>query len=339
MAGTLVISLSGLKLQNVEQLVTARGIDKVLVVDTPSAFAGNGGIAATKASALKAEAPELELQIAFVSGEAAEVADSAVASAVKSFQTAGFEVAPAEQGLSALVSQTETMESLDGQAIVSSGGIPADASSPDFNVEQYLAPEALELNEEGESFSLDSFIFSETDELKEAISKPFVASVPSYSASSTLLSDLEGGVRVNMTTDEFRSLAAASKAGEADVQISVPSEPASSTVTVDGQPLPELVAAEGFEEDFNLPTTKWLGDTDMSTFSTDSNQRVSGQEIKDLAAAGVQLQDFGPSTQARAANYYFYEQKDTTQSMGTGEFTFTAQEWLSIPNEGITSYK
>ena len=69
MAGTLVISLSGLKLQNVEQLVTARGIDKVLVVDTPSAFAGNGGIAATKASALKAEAPELELQIAFVSGE------------------------------------------------------------------------------------------------------------------------------------------------------------------------------------------------------------------------------------------------------------------------------
>ena len=43
-------------------------------------------------------------------------------------------------------------------------GIPADASSPDFNVEQYLAPEALELNEEGESFSLDLFIFSETDE-------------------------------------------------------------------------------------------------------------------------------------------------------------------------------
>ena len=103
MAGTLVISLSGLKLQNVEQVVAARGIDKVLVVDTPSAFAGNGGIAATKASALRKQATEPELQIAFVSGEAAEEDVSAIATAVKSFKTAGFAVAPAEDGLSAVV--------------------------------------------------------------------------------------------------------------------------------------------------------------------------------------------------------------------------------------------
>ena len=40
MAGTLVISLAGLKLQNIEKLVSARGIDKVLLLQATVASLG-----------------------------------------------------------------------------------------------------------------------------------------------------------------------------------------------------------------------------------------------------------------------------------------------------------
>ncbi|NBW63461.1 MAG: hypothetical protein EBR33_10035, partial [Synechococcaceae bacterium WB4_1_0192] len=54
---TLVVSLQGLALQNLQQVVTARGIERVLVVDLPSAFSGAGGIAAVGNAANLRSAP------------------------------------------------------------------------------------------------------------------------------------------------------------------------------------------------------------------------------------------------------------------------------------------
>ena len=134
-----------------------------------------------------------------------------------------------------------------------------------------MVPAGLELVADGGSFSLAAFDFNEKGELIQTL-QPFVASVPFVKSATNLLSDLEGGVRVNLTTQEFSDLVAASKAGEADVQIAVPKEPAKSTVLVDNQPLPELVAEKGLEPDFELPATKWLGETDMSVYSAKGNK-------------------------------------------------------------------
>jgi len=54
---TLVVTLQGLALQNLQQVVTARGIERVLVVDLPSAFSGAGGIAAVGNAANLRSAP------------------------------------------------------------------------------------------------------------------------------------------------------------------------------------------------------------------------------------------------------------------------------------------
>ena len=47
-SATLVVTLQGLQIQNLQKVVTARGIDRVLVVDTQAGFNSSGGIAAVQ---------------------------------------------------------------------------------------------------------------------------------------------------------------------------------------------------------------------------------------------------------------------------------------------------
>ena len=71
-SATLVVTLQGLQIQNLQKVVTARGIDRVLVVDTQAGFNSSGGIAAVqgasslrKASAGSATEMPVELSFSF----------------------------------------------------------------------------------------------------------------------------------------------------------------------------------------------------------------------------------------------------------------------------------
>ena len=61
MALSLVVSVAGLQLRNQSAVITAQGIDELLVLDSPTAYAGQAGVALDRAAALRAENPELTL--------------------------------------------------------------------------------------------------------------------------------------------------------------------------------------------------------------------------------------------------------------------------------------
>lgn len=336
MAGTLVISLAGLKLQNVEQLVAARGIEKVLVVDSPSVFAGNGGVAATAATKLRTSKPGVELQVAFATGDSTEVVSQEAAAAVKAFNAAGFTVAPpasaGEATLASLVSQASVTTSLTASAFTAQGlPVASSAGGYDDFVES--------LNTSDETSGTTSI----TLPVAGGQLKTFSATAPVVAPTTTFLSDLSGGVQVNMTVDEFKALAQASAlpltaAGSAQVSLANPANVSVETINPDTQEVVQQTLSEA-AADYKPLVASTVGGLTLPNVADSQNQPLSGADVRAFASQGLQMPDFGPSTQTRTGNYFFYELASPTTSKPQGEFTFTAQEWRSLPNEGVASYQ
>ena len=207
---TLVVSLAGLTLKNVEKLVTARGIDKVLVVDTPSSFADTNALASAAGAArsIRQENREIELQVAFATGDQleAEAVGEAELDAVRTLVTSaggGFTVAPVENGLAAQLNAA----SVSGTVFttLSSQAFSALTASEFSGIEQDLA---LTLVETLESTQIDSILETGSIAL-EGLEQTQTFKAPVFTASplNNFLTDLDGSVQVNLDVEQFKEIA------------------------------------------------------------------------------------------------------------------------------------
>ncbi|MCP9832432.1 hypothetical protein KBZ14_14545, partial [Synechococcus sp. HJ21-Hayes] len=211
----LIVSLEGLKLANLAQVVTARGIDRVLVVDTPTGFAEGGiaGVASAAALRTASNLRNLPFQFALAGGEAAVTLSAPVYSALVA---SGFSFVndPGLKGFTdALVVTAESVVVTGDQAAVKTAGSgqtlsyqltafkgdrqdPSSLSSPLFD-----APE----NGAATSFSLSNTVGS----------TPTIVSDGGWSAIRQL-SNLNGTVKVNLSASEFQEIARRNGLGTSD---------------------------------------------------------------------------------------------------------------------------
>ncbi|MFM2174263.1 MAG: hypothetical protein RLZZ54_2190, partial [Cyanobacteriota bacterium] len=213
MGKQLIVSLEGLKLINLQQVVTARGIDQVLVVDTPTGFAQGGIAGVASASALRSANPSVGFQFAFAGGESAVSLSAPVYSALVA---SGFSFVN-DVGLTsftdALVVTASSVElSQTGAAIKTTGT----GSSTSYQLTSFnggvtgalagLAP-LFDAVEGGQitTFSLAAAVGT----------RPTLVSDGGWSAIRTL-SNLNGSVKVNLSAAEFQEIARRNGLGTSD---------------------------------------------------------------------------------------------------------------------------
>lgn len=213
----LVVSLAGLKLANLSKVVTARSIDRVLVVDTPTGFAQGGIAGVASASALKAEpgGSGLTFQFALAGGESALTLSAPVYSALVS---SGYSFA-SEAGLSgftqALVVAASSVQP-DGTSFIGATGSPVQIGE---NIARTL--DTIDLRNK-ESFAdlplfggVESGVISSFALSPKVGTRPTIVSDGGWSAIKTL-SNLNGTVKVNLSAEEFQEIARRNGLGKND---------------------------------------------------------------------------------------------------------------------------
>jgi len=197
MAGTLIVSLAGLKLASLQQVVTARAIDTVLVVDTPQGFATGGIAGVSSAAALRTTRNQgLQLKAAFAGGEPTAQLSPAV---YQSLSNAGFTFVNdpgLDSFLGAFVLDQAAVQGSGASAVIrdlDNGGqgrlaslVPGDLSS---------APLVL--------YSPTGSVVGLTSSTGSAVS----LSLGDGFSSSNVLTDFKGTVRVNLSAAQFTELA------------------------------------------------------------------------------------------------------------------------------------
>ncbi len=233
---TLVVTLAGLQLQNLQQVITARGIDRVLVVDTPSGFSSTSGIAAVSAAANLRSAPSGQLSqsqapglsFAFAGGENSVTLSAAGYGALGK---AGFTFV-----------QDPGLDSFSSTVVLNAASLAQGSTITQTNA-RALSTELLAEGEAGVKELANSALFNGT--ASDLYFNPSVslANKPALSvaggiAGAGILSDFGGSVRVNVNASEFASLAQA-KVSTPSLPIQV-SDPAN--LTVDDAPAAQTTA-------------------------------------------------------------------------------------------------
>ncbi|MCX5945729.1 MAG: hypothetical protein NTZ53_10625 [Cyanobacteria bacterium] len=198
------MSLAGLKLSDLQQVVTARSIGTVLVVDTPSGFATGGIAGVTSATKLKVNNPSLNFQFALAGGESGLTLSAPVYSSMAS---AGFSFVN-ETGLTgftnALVLGADSVDVANGVASLNNSLKATSGGQQLVDLSQTNANGRSNLK------IFDGVVNSDTAAyfgLSANTGAPItISSDGSWSMVSTL-SDFNGTVKVNLSASEFAEIA------------------------------------------------------------------------------------------------------------------------------------
>ena len=295
-SSTLVVTLQGLQISNVQQVVTARGIDRVLVVDTASGFNSSAGIAAiTGANGLRkakaGSATELSdepvsLAFAFAGGETTATISPG---AYRALDSSGFAFVndPSMSSFSStVVLEADALNQAgyygiwnaeSAMALTRDLGSGVGAS----NAELESLQEALASTQLFNGFGASASTISVAPDVSFATAPTFTIS-GGGAAESGVLSDLKGTIKVNLTASEFTQLAKA-KADAVAVKLS-----SVANVLVDQQ---SIVAEPTTAEDFTN-----LGASVLSTIVIPESSFHSRHATFLIVASGVCNDQLSPGS-------------------------------------------
>ncbi len=327
---TLVVTLAGLQLQNLQQVITARGIDRVLVVDTPSGFNGASGIAAVASAGSLRSAPAGQLSatqapalaFAFAGGESSVSLSS---QAYKAIASQGFTFVNDP----ALASFSKTVV-VDAAAV--SGASPASSSYG-----SQVSKEVL-----GAPSSLSSEALYNGSATPLAVSRSSFANAPTISvggggiSQASILSDLAGTAKVKLSATEFNDLAlrnglAVSDAAKAQIAVA---NAQNILVGEAAQPLAQVPAPIRQANGLTLVTTNPNNRTQQLSAIALTNLEVDQATFTTLAAANQQQGDYSPAGETTEGGKFFFSGSGRSAS----GVQLNASQIRSLPAEGVASF-
>ena len=349
-------------------MVTARGIDRVLVVDTAAGFNSSGGIAAVQGAsnlrqAQAGSATELSDQapsfaFAFAGGDQAVTMSPA---AYRALDSSGFEFIndPAMSSFSStVVLEAATLAQAGNFAIRSSD--TALAYSTDLSEqmsggsqEAQSLQEALSVTPLFNGFGASSAPLSISPQVSFS-STPTLSISNGGAAESGVLSDLMGTVKVNLSASEFAELAAAKAKNQAQIKlqdsanlnvgqqadpITTAGVPLSSVMNQADSPSADLEAlmkdlgaidfVPGEPEQLLTARETMVSGPDPSGNDVPNSIVLSKQQLADLYAVGQRAGNWSGRSET-ATN-------DRGKYVFDGAITLSAAEFRALPIEGVAS--
>ena len=327
---TLVVTLAGLQLQNLQQVITARGIDRVLVVDTPSGFNGDSGIAAVASAGSLRSAPAGQL--------------SATQAPALAFAFAGGEssVSLSSQAYKAIASQGFTfvndpaLASFSKTVVVNAAAVSgASPASPSYGSQ-------VSKEVSGGPSSLSSEALYNGSATPLAVSPRSFANAPTISvggggiSQASILSDLAGTAKVKLSATEFNDLAlrnglAASDAAKAQIAVA---NAQNILVGEAAQPLAQVPAPIRQANGLTLVTTNPNNRTQQLSAIALTNLEVDQATFTTLAAANQQQGDYSPAGETTEVGKFFFNGAGRSAS----GVQLNASQIRSLPAEGVASF-
>ena len=316
---TLLISLAGLQVQNLQEVVNARGIDRVLVVDTVSGFNSSSGIAAVSgASSLRSgksseSGQPPSFSFAFADAQGDVILNSTI---YKALASSGFTFISDPT----LTSFTNTF-TLDQQYLIDKNASIDSGSAS-------LASDLLDNFNPAVPISIFNGL-GDFDGLSFTASTSFASTVidPDSSFRSTsILSDFNGTAKVKLSALEFTDLVRRSNLPGSNLDRVVIDVKNPANIVVDNTnaadqkylPLKIPSSIASINPSNNVPLSS----------TSETVLPITGAYLAKLASTTTKQADFSPSSNSSLNVYYLTAEK----------LVLSAQQLLSLPDEGVVMY-